>query len=152
VDDFCVYCQQCGKTIHAFKQDTVGKFIDYFRQSQTFANTFYATSHISNGHDAQILLIILELRWNRNWKWTLAKFLVWLCRISTSCLHLNICQRVSGACQNNSNSYEGRGIITTTSTLPTIWIMWALFPNPSTMGQTISLVKNEPNFPPGMRG
>jgi len=59
-----VDCEQCGKRIHVFWQDTVGKFIDYLRQSRPFADKIYVISHNSRGYDAQFLLRrFLELRW-----------------------------------------------------------------------------------------
>ena len=56
VDDLSVDCEQCGKRVHVFWQDTVGKFIDYLRQSRPFADNVYVISHNSRGYDAQFLL------------------------------------------------------------------------------------------------
>jgi hypothetical protein len=62
VDDFNVDCEQCGKRLHTFWQDPVGKFIDYLRMSPSFADKIYVISHNSCGYDAQFLLRrILEL-------------------------------------------------------------------------------------------
>jgi hypothetical protein len=47
VDDVNVDCEQCGKRVHTFWQDPVGKFIDYFRQSRPFADKIYVISHNS---------------------------------------------------------------------------------------------------------
>jgi len=64
VDDISVDYKQCGKRIHVFWQDPVGKFIDYLRQSRPFADKVYVISHNSRGYDAQFLLRrFLELRW-----------------------------------------------------------------------------------------
>jgi len=64
VDDMIVDCEQCGKRVHEFWQEPVGKFIDYLRQSRPFADKVYVISHKSRGYDAQFLLRrFLELRW-----------------------------------------------------------------------------------------
>jgi hypothetical protein len=64
VDDVNVDCEQCGKRVHTFWQEPVGKFIDYLRMSRSFADKIYVISHNSRGYDAQFLLrMILELRW-----------------------------------------------------------------------------------------
>jgi len=65
VDDLSVDCKQCGKRTHVFwAEDHVGKFIDYLRQSRTFADKIYVISHNSRGYDAQFLLRnFLELTW-----------------------------------------------------------------------------------------
>jgi len=44
VDDLSVNCEQCGKRVHAFWQDPVGKFIDYLRLSRTFADKVHVIS------------------------------------------------------------------------------------------------------------
>ena len=57
-------CEECGKRTHVFRQDSVGKFIDYLRQSRPFADKIYILSHHSSGYNAQFLLRkFLELRW-----------------------------------------------------------------------------------------
>jgi len=38
VEDVNVDCEQCGKRVHLFWQDPVGKFIDYLRLSRPFAD------------------------------------------------------------------------------------------------------------------
>jgi hypothetical protein len=59
-----VDCEQCGKRIHSFWQDPIGKFIDYLRMSRSFTDKIYVISHNSRGYDAQFLLRrILELIW-----------------------------------------------------------------------------------------
>jgi hypothetical protein len=64
VDDVNVDCEQCGKRVHTFWQDTVNKSIDYLRPSRPFADKIYVMSHNSRGYDAQFLLrSFLELRW-----------------------------------------------------------------------------------------
>ena len=64
VDDLSVDCERCGKRIHTFWQDPVGKFIDYLRQSRPFADKVYVISYNSRGYDAQYLLrSFLDLRW-----------------------------------------------------------------------------------------
>ena len=40
VDDLSVDCEQCGKRVHTFWQELVGKYIDYIRQSRPFADKF----------------------------------------------------------------------------------------------------------------
>jgi len=54
----------CVKRTHVFwAEDTVGKFIDYLRQSGPFADKIYVISHNSRGYDTQFLLRkFLELR------------------------------------------------------------------------------------------
>jgi hypothetical protein len=67
VDDVNVDCEQCGKRVHTFWHDPVGKFIDYLRLSRLFADTIFVISHNSRAYDAQFLLRrFLELMWNRN--------------------------------------------------------------------------------------
>jgi len=64
VDDVNVDCEQCGKRVHTFWQDPVGKFTDYLRLSRPFADKIYVISHNSRGYDAQFLLRrFVELRW-----------------------------------------------------------------------------------------
>jgi len=64
VDDLSVDCEQCGKRVHTFWQDPVGKFIDYLRQSRPFAGKVYVISHNSRGYNTLFLLRrFLELRW-----------------------------------------------------------------------------------------
>ena len=63
VEDVNVDCEQCGKRVHTFWQDLVGKFIDYLRLSRPFADKIYVISHNSRGYDAQFLHRFLELRW-----------------------------------------------------------------------------------------
>jgi len=64
VDYLSVDCEQCGKHVHMFTQDPVGKFIDYLRQSRSFADKVYVISHNSSRYDAQFLLRrFLEMRW-----------------------------------------------------------------------------------------
>jgi len=50
VEDVNVDCEQCGKSVHSFWQDPVGKFIDYLRLSRPFTNN--VISHNSHGYDA----------------------------------------------------------------------------------------------------
>jgi len=48
VDDLNVDCKQCGKRTHMFwAEDSVGKFIDYLRQSRPFADKIYVISQLS---------------------------------------------------------------------------------------------------------
>ena len=65
VDDLSVDCKQCGKRTNVFwAEEDACKFIDYLRQSRSFANYIYVISHNSRGYDAQILLrTFLELSW-----------------------------------------------------------------------------------------
>jgi hypothetical protein len=67
VDDLGVDCTPCGKRTNMFwAEDTVGKFIDYLRQSRPFADKIYFVSHNSRGYDAQFLLRkFFELRWTQ---------------------------------------------------------------------------------------
>jgi hypothetical protein len=46
-----VDCEQCGKGIHVFWEDLVGKFIHYLRLSRPFGTRFLS-SHNARGHDA----------------------------------------------------------------------------------------------------
>jgi hypothetical protein len=63
-EDLSVDCKQCGKRVHVFRQDPVGKFIEYLRQSTPFAEKILVISHNSRGYDAHFLLRrFLELRW-----------------------------------------------------------------------------------------
>jgi hypothetical protein len=58
-----VDCEQCGKRIRAFWQEPVGKFIDYLRQSRSFADKVHVISHNSHGYYAHFILSrFLELR------------------------------------------------------------------------------------------
>jgi hypothetical protein len=67
VDDVNVDCEQCGKRVHTFWQDPVGKFIDYLRLSRPFADKIYVILYNSRRYDAHFLLRrFLELRWSRN--------------------------------------------------------------------------------------
>jgi hypothetical protein len=52
VDDLRVDCELCGKRIHAFWQDPVGKFMEYLRQSRPFSIKVNIISHSSRGYDA----------------------------------------------------------------------------------------------------
>jgi hypothetical protein len=52
VEDVNVDCEQCGKRVHSFWQDPVGKFIDYLRKSRPFADRIYVISHNSRGYNA----------------------------------------------------------------------------------------------------
>jgi hypothetical protein len=61
VDYVNVDWEQCGKRVHTFWQDPVGKIIDYLRQSRPFADKIYVISHIFRGYDAQFYLKIF---WN----------------------------------------------------------------------------------------
>ena len=61
VGDVNVDCEQCGKRVHTFWQDPVGKFIDYLRLSRPFADKIYVISHNSRGQF--LLRRFLELRW-----------------------------------------------------------------------------------------
>jgi hypothetical protein len=47
VDDVNVDCEQCGKRVHTFWQDAVGKFINYRRLSRPFADKIYVILHTS---------------------------------------------------------------------------------------------------------
>jgi len=47
VDNVDVDCEQCGKRVHTFWKDPVGKFIDYLRISRTFADKIYVISQLS---------------------------------------------------------------------------------------------------------
>jgi hypothetical protein len=62
--DMNVDCEECGNRAHVFWQVDIGKFIDYLRQSRSFADKIFVISHNSRGYDAQFLLRrFLELRW-----------------------------------------------------------------------------------------
>ena len=63
MDDLSVDCERCGKRIHVFWQDHVGKFIDYLRQSRPFAEKVYVISHNSCGYDTSFFS---EGFWNRD--------------------------------------------------------------------------------------
>jgi hypothetical protein len=63
-DDMNTDCTQCGKHTHVLCEEPVVKFIDYRRQSRSFADKIYIISHTSRGYDEQFLLqMFLELRW-----------------------------------------------------------------------------------------
>jgi len=67
VDDLSVDCEQCGKHVHVFWQEPVGKFIDHLRQTRPFVDKVYVISHNSRGYNAQFLLRwFLEPRWTSN--------------------------------------------------------------------------------------
>jgi len=64
VDNVNVDCEQCGKRVHTFWQDPVGKFIDFLRISRQIADKIYVISHNYRGEDAQFLLRrFMELIW-----------------------------------------------------------------------------------------
>ena len=89
VDCVNVDCEQCGKRVHTFWQDPVGKFIDYLGHSLTrfmsFRTTLVDTTHSFFSED------YWNLDGSRNWKWTVVKFLVWLWKIFTFWIRWNIC-------------------------------------------------------------
>ena len=43
--------EQCGKRVHVFWEDTIGKFMEYLRLSRTYAHKIYVLSHNSRGYD-----------------------------------------------------------------------------------------------------
>jgi hypothetical protein len=47
VDDVNVDCEQCGKRVHTFWQDPVGKCIDYLRMSRSFADKICYITQLS---------------------------------------------------------------------------------------------------------
>jgi len=47
VNDLSTDWEQCGKLIHVFWEDCVGKFIEYLWLSRPFAYKFYVISHNS---------------------------------------------------------------------------------------------------------
>ena len=64
MDNVNVDCEQCGKRVHTFWQDPVGKFIDFLRISRQIADKIYVISHNYRGEDAQFLLRrFMELIW-----------------------------------------------------------------------------------------
>ena len=57
-------CEQCGKRVHVFWEDPIGKFIEYLWLSRPYADKIYVILHNSYGYDAEFLLRrFLELRW-----------------------------------------------------------------------------------------
>ena len=55
--DLSVDCEQCGKRIGVFWQDSVCLFIDYLRHARPFADKVCVMLHTSRGYEAQFLLI-----------------------------------------------------------------------------------------------
>jgi hypothetical protein len=47
VEDVNVDCEQCGKRVHSFWQDPVGKFIDYQRMSRPFVDKIWHFTQLS---------------------------------------------------------------------------------------------------------
>lgn len=147
-----VDCKQCGKRTHVFwAEDPVGKFVDYLRQSRPFAGKILSY-HISRGYDAQFLLRkFLELRWTPQLIMDGTKI---LSMIVENLHFLDSFNFLPMALKSMPKSFDlscKRDIIPTSLTRPTIWTMWALIPNPSTMGQTTCQVMTEPNFWNGTR-
>jgi hypothetical protein len=92
IKDNNVDCEQCGKRVHVFWQDSVGKFIDYLRQSRPFADKIFVISHNSRGYDAQFLLrSFLELRWVPKLIMDGTKFLVCVWNIYIFWIHSMAC-------------------------------------------------------------
>jgi len=64
VDDLSIDFEQCGKRVHRFWQDPVGKFIDYLLLSRPFVGNVYVIPHNSRGYDAHFIRrSFLEQRW-----------------------------------------------------------------------------------------
>jgi hypothetical protein len=64
VDHLNIDYEHCGKRVHMYWEDSIGKFIEYLRLFRPFADKIYVISHTSCGYDALFLLRrFLELRW-----------------------------------------------------------------------------------------
>ena len=128
VDDLSVDCKQCGKRTHVFStEDPVEKFIDY--QSRLFVDKIYVISHNSRGYDAQFLhRKFLVMRWTPQLIMDGTKILSMI----VENLHFLILLIVYLSLKSMPKSYD---LTCTSLTRPAIWTMWALIPNPNSMGQ-----------------
>ena len=48
IGDMNIYCEQCGKRVHVFWNDSIGKFIEYLRLSRQFADKIYKVRSVEN--------------------------------------------------------------------------------------------------------
>jgi hypothetical protein len=64
IEDINIDSELCGKRVHVFWKDPIGKLIEYLRLSRLFADKVHVISHYSRGYVAQFLLRrLLEIRW-----------------------------------------------------------------------------------------
>ena len=126
----------CVKRTHVFwAEDTVGKFIDYLRQSGPFADKIYVISHNSRGYDTQFLLRkFLDLRWTPQLIMDGTKILSMIIENLHFFDSLNFLPMSLKLCPNHLIPHASRGIILTSSTRPKIWNMWVLYPEPKFYG------------------
>jgi len=59
VEDVNVDCEQCGKRVHSFWQETLSKFVDYLLLSRPVTDKVYVISHNSRGYEAKFFLSFL---------------------------------------------------------------------------------------------
>jgi hypothetical protein len=53
IEDLNIDCSQSGTRVHVFRQDHIGKFIEYLLQFRTFADKIYVISHNYGGYDTE---------------------------------------------------------------------------------------------------
>ena len=130
VDALSVDCKQCGKRTHVvWTEHPLGIFIDYLQQSRPFADEIYVVSHNSRGYDVQFLLrTFLEMRWTPQLIMDGTKILSMI----VENLHFLILLIVYLSLKSMPKSCD---LTCTSLTRPAIWTIWALIPNPNSMGQ-----------------
>lgn len=63
-DDFSVYCALCGNRKHLYCENSLGKFIEYLRQSRQFEKEVVVFCHNICGYDTRFLRRPLkEFKW-----------------------------------------------------------------------------------------
>jgi len=153
VDDLSVDCKPCGKRSHVFwAKEPVGQFIDYLRRSRQFADKIYVISYNSRGYEAQFVLRnFLELRWTPQ----LIMDGTNIFSMVVENLHffdsLNFLPTSLKSMPYSLDLTCKKGYYQTFLILIRIWSMWALIPNPDSMGQTTCQAMRERNFWNGTR-
>ena len=118
---------------------TVVKFIYYLRHSRPFVDKIYVISQNSRGYNAQFLFRrFLEQRWAPQLIMDGSKILSMDVGTLQFLDLLNYSSMSLRASPNHLTPHARRGTRPNFSTLPTIWIMWALIPNSSSKGETLS--------------
>jgi len=123
------------------------KFIDYFRQFRSFADKMYVISYNSRAYLAQFLLRkFLEVRWTVELIMHDTKILSMIVGNPYYLYSLNFLPMSLKRMHKSFYLNARRGIILTFSSRPTIWTMWAIIANQSSMGQTTCQAMSEPTF------
>jgi hypothetical protein len=141
-----VLIKQCGKHTHVFwAEEHLGKFIDYLRQSSTFAERIRVISHNTRGYDAHLLLRkFLELRWTP--QLIINSTIILTMFVENLHLSLNFLPMSLKRMHKSFDLTWKRGTTLSFLIRPRIWTMWALIPNPNSMAQTTCQAMSEPNF------